>query len=101
MVAAPSNPSPRADRLPGLFGRATVVLFAGLGGACIGIEDAYVRGGYRDKFVDLCVNHWETAVKVHELNHPMTQHLHADVWEVDPDVVLPGVLDRFRGAVRA
>lgn len=80
----------RADRLAGFFEPATVVLFAGLGGACIGIEKAYVTGGYRDKYIDLCVNHWDTAVAVHELNHPMTQHLHADVWEVDPDSVLPG-----------
>lgn len=80
----------RASRLSGLFEPATVVLFAGLGGACIGIEQAYVRGGYKDKYIDLAVNHWETAVRVHELNHPMTQHLHADVLEVDPNSVLLG-----------
>lgn len=76
--------------MTGLFEPATVVLFAGLGGVCIGEERAYVRGGYRDKYIDLCVNHWDTAVGVHELNHPMTQHLRADVLEVDPNEVLPG-----------
>jgi DNA (cytosine-5)-methyltransferase 1 len=82
--------TPRANRLAGLFEPATVVLFAGLGGVCIGVEQAYVDGGHRDKYIDLCVNHWETAVGVHELNHPMTRHLHADVLEVDPAAVLPG-----------
>jgi DNA (cytosine-5)-methyltransferase 1 len=80
----------RADRLAGLFEPATVVLFAGMGGVCIGVERAYVRGGFRDKYIDLAVNHWTTAVGVHELNHPMTEHLRADVLEVDPATVLPG-----------
>ena len=87
---AVDGPLPRADRMTGLFEPATVVLFAGLGGVCIGEERAYVRGGYRDKYIDLAVNHWETAIGVHELNHPMTQHLHSDVLEVDPNEVLKG-----------
>jgi hypothetical protein len=52
----------RADRLAGLFQPATVVLFAGLGGVCIGVEEAYVEGGYIDRYIDLAVNHWDTAV---------------------------------------
>jgi hypothetical protein len=80
----------RAERLAGLFQPATVVLFAGLGGVCIGVERAYVAGGHADRYIDLCVNHWDTAVDVHQVNHPLTQHLRADVWEVDPATVLPG-----------
>jgi DNA (cytosine-5)-methyltransferase 1 len=80
----------RADEMAGMFEPATVVLFAGLGGVCIGVEKAYLAGGYKDKYIDLAVNHWDTAVAVHELNHPMTQHLRADVWEVDPNSVLLG-----------
>lgn len=74
-ITAPSIA--RADRLADLFAPATVVLFAGAGGTCIGIEQAYVDGGYRDKYVDLAINHWDTAVGVHALNHPMTQHIQA------------------------
>jgi DNA (cytosine-5)-methyltransferase 1 len=73
-----------------MFEPATVVLFAGLGGVCIGVEQAYTDAGFRDRYVDLAVNHWDTAVAVHELNHPMTQHLRSDVWEVDPNSVLLG-----------
>ena len=81
---------PRANRIAGLFAPATVVLFAGCGGTCIGIEQAYADAGFADRYVDAAVNHWTTAVGVHELNHPMTQHLRADVREVDPDSVVRG-----------
>jgi len=55
-----------------------VDLFAGGGGASLGIERATGRP------VDLAVNHWREALAVHEANHPRTRHLHCDVWEVDP-----------------
>lgn len=84
------DPAHRANRLAGLFDPATVVIFAGIGGVCIGVEQAYVEGGYQDRYIDLAINHWKTAVDVHELNHPNTQHLQADVWEVDPNSVLCG-----------
>jgi hypothetical protein len=87
---SPVAPPLRADRIADLFAPATVVLFAGCGGTCIGIEQAYVDGGFRDRYVDLAVNHWDTAVGVHELNHPMTQHLRGDAREIDPDSVLKG-----------
>ena len=91
MIAFPHINSPeRADNLAGLFAPACVDLFAGCGGNSIGAEQAFVDGGYRDRYIDLMVNHWDVAVGVHELNHPMTQHLHASVWEVDPNDVLPG-----------
>lgn len=91
MIAFPAQDSPpRADRLTGLFAPACVDLFAGLGGFSIGAEQAFVDGGYRDRYIDLMVNHWDVAVGVHEVNHPMTQHLHASVWEVDPNEVLLG-----------
>ena len=80
----------RANRIADLFAPATVVLFAGCGGKCIGIEQAYTDAGYADRYVDAAVNHWTTAVGVHKLNHPMTEHRRADVWEVDPMSVVPG-----------
>jgi len=55
-----------------------VDLFAGGGGASLGIERATGRP------VDVAVNHWREALAVHEANHPHTRHLHCDVWEVDP-----------------
>lgn len=55
----------------------TVVLFAGMGGGCDGLEDA----GYH---VHLAVNHDPIAIAVHETRHPHTKHLRCDVFEVDP-----------------
>lgn len=61
----------------GLDNRMTVVLFAGMGGGCDGLEDA----GFH---VHLAVNHDPIAVAVHEKRHPHTKHLRCDVFEVDP-----------------
>lgn len=55
-----------------------VDLFAGGGGASVGIEAALGRP------VDLAVNHSATALAVHAANHPRTVHLTADIYEVDP-----------------
>jgi DNA (cytosine-5)-methyltransferase 1 len=60
-----------------LDGRITVVLFAGMGGACDGLEAA----GFP---VHLAINHDEIAVAVHSKRHPHTKHLLSDVFEVDP-----------------
>jgi len=57
--------------------RMTVVLFAGMGGGCDGLEDA----GFH---VHLAVNHDPLAIAVHEARHPHTTHLRCDVFEVDP-----------------
>lgn len=58
-----------------------VDLFAGGGGASVGIEAALGRQ------VDVAINHSATALAVHAANHPETRHLTADIWEVDPRVV--------------
>ena len=55
-----------------------VDLFAGGGGASVGIEAALGRP------VDLAVDHSATALAVHAANHPRTVHLTADIYEVDP-----------------
>ena len=61
------------------FGNELIVdLFAGGGGASLGIEQAFGRP------VDVCVNHNAEAVQMHMANHPRTQHYCADVFEVDP-----------------
>lgn len=80
----------RADRLAGLFAPAVVDIFAGCGGWSIGAEQAFVEGGFRDRYIDLMINHWDVAVGVHQANHPLTLHLQANILEVDPNEVLPG-----------
>ena len=50
-----------------------VDLFAGAGGASVGIESALERS------VDLAVNHDATAIAVHEANHPRTLHFATDI----------------------
>lgn len=61
-----------------------VDLFAGGGGASTGIEAA------TNQRVDLAINHSPVALAVHAANHPRTQHLVTDVWEVDPRVATRG-----------
>jgi len=67
----------------GLDNRMTVVLFAGMGGGCDGLEQA----GFH---VHLAVNHDPIAVAVHAKRHPHTKHLRTDVFEVDPIAATQG-----------
>lgn len=66
-----------------LDNRMTVVLFAGMGGGCDGLEDA----GFH---VHVAINHDPVAVAVHEKRHPHTKHLRCDVFEADPRQVCRG-----------
>lgn len=52
-------------------------LFAGGGGASVGIEMALGRP------VDIAVNHDPKAILMHKTNHPDTLHLIEDIFEVD------------------
>lgn len=52
--------------------------FAGGGGASTGIEMALARSP------DIAINHDAVALAMHEVNHPKTLHLPADIWSVDP-----------------
>jgi DNA (cytosine-5)-methyltransferase 1 len=61
-----------------------VDLFAGGGGASLGIEMATGR------MVDIAINHDPEAVAMHRTNHPTTQHYISDVFEVDPMTVTDG-----------
>jgi len=61
-----------------------VDLFAGGGGASVGIRAAIGRDP------DVAINHWGTALEVHRANHPGTRHLEADLWEVRPSEVTEG-----------
>lgn len=75
----PGQPRPRkvATESWALEASINVVLFAGLGGACEGLEDA----GFP---VHLAINHDAVAVAVHKHRNPHTRHLQTDVFEVDP-----------------
>lgn len=59
-------------------------LFAGGGGASVGIEAALERP------VDVAINHDPIALAVHKANHPGTQHLTCDIWEARPRDVVRG-----------
>lgn len=61
-----------------------VDLFAGGGGASVGIEAALGRS------VDIAINHDAVALAVHKANHPGTRHLEADIWEVQPRAATAG-----------
>lgn len=58
--------------------------FAGGGGASTGIEWALGRP------VDIADNHDLYALGMHRLNHPFTEHLQMDVFDVDPGRVTKG-----------
>ncbi len=59
-------------------------LFAGAGGATVGIEAALGR------LVDVAINHSATALAVHAANHPETTHLCGDIWSYAPLEVTKG-----------
>jgi DNA (cytosine-5)-methyltransferase 1 len=58
--------------------------FAGGGGASLGIEMALGRSP------DVAINHDADALAMHEVNHPQTLHLNSNIWQVNPDEVMPG-----------
>lgn len=60
-------------------------LFAGGGGASMGIEMALGRSP------DVAINHDPVAVAMHAVNHPAAAHHCQDVWAVKPETVLPGL----------
>ena len=59
-------------------------LFAGGGGASVGIEMALGRQ------VDIAVNHDPEAIRMHKTNHPHTLHLTEDVFKVDLAKIVSG-----------
>ena len=60
-----------------LDGAITVVLFAGLGGACAGLEEAGCP-------VQVANNHDPIALAAHAALHPHTRHVKGDIFDVDP-----------------
>lgn len=50
--------------------------FCGMGGTSSGLREAGI-------FVKEAVNHWPVAIETHSANHPLTEHLCADLQAVD------------------
>jgi len=67
-----------------LFEEIVVDNFAGGGGASTGIQLAIGRS------VDIAINHDPTAIAMHKVNHPYTDHYCESVWDVDPRKVVAG-----------
>ena len=64
--------------------------FAGGGGASTGIEAAFaaaLKSGtiLTPVYVDYAINHDEEAISMHAVNHPRTEHLPCNIWQVEFD----------------
>ncbi|UXS24216.1 DNA cytosine methyltransferase [Agrobacterium tumefaciens] len=67
-------------------------LLCGAGGSSTGAQRALRELGLDMELV--CVNHWPTAIKTHELNHPEARHFVQDIATVRPHLLVPeGYLD--------
>ncbi|HEX4302865.1 MAG TPA: DNA cytosine methyltransferase [Rhizomicrobium sp.] len=67
-------------------------LLCGAGGSSTGAEKALKTLGLEMELV--CLNHWPTAIKTHELNHPKARHYVQDIATVRPHLIVPeGYLD--------
>jgi len=61
-----------------LAAKLVIVLFAGGGGSCTGIEQAIAR------HVDIAANHSDDAIQCHAVNHPQCKHHREDVRRLNP-----------------
>ncbi len=68
-----------------LCGELIVDLFAGGGGASLGIELALGRSP------DIAINHDPHAIQMHEANHPATCHYCESIYDVRPEEATKGV----------
>lgn len=75
-IRIPADLLPRRKRI--------VVGFAGGGGSSIAIEAAL------GVHPDAAINHWWPAIAAHQENFPDCAHYLSDIFEVDPNEVLPG-----------
>lgn len=67
-------------------------LLCGAGGSSTGCERALRDLGLEMELV--CVNHWQTAIDTHRLNHPQARHVVQDIATVRPHILVPeGYLD--------
>lgn len=68
----------------GLFDNIYIDSFSGGGGTSTGIELAIGRP------MDIAINHDLSAIMMHKMNHPFTEHYCENIWQVDPKTVVRG-----------
>jgi len=73
-----------ATRMRSVSDVVAVDLFAGGGGASLGLELATGRSPI------VAVNHDWHAIQMHMANHPLSIHFHRDVWDVPPSAAVNG-----------
>lgn len=67
-------------------------LLCGAGGSSEGAERAIRELGRKMELV--CVNHWQTAIDTHTINHPKARHVVQDIATCRPHIIVPeGYLD--------
>ncbi len=67
-------------------------LLCGAGGSSEGAERAIKALGRKMELV--CVNHWQTAIDTHTINHPKARHVVQDIATCRPHMIVPeGYLD--------
>lgn len=66
-------------------------LFCGAGGTSTGLLSAAKELGLQLDL--LAVNHWDTAIATHQVNHPQMRHLCESLDAIDPRKMIPGRLD--------
>jgi DNA (cytosine-5)-methyltransferase 1 len=66
-------------------------LFCGAGGTSTGLMEAMDLLGHKTDLT--AVNHWDTAVATHELNHPNARHYCASLDSLNPRHIFPKGID--------
>lgn len=70
-------------------------LLCGAGGSTTGAIRALQSMGIAESKIEIvCLNHWQTAIDTHTVNHPTARHYVQDIATVRPHLVVPeGYLD--------
>ncbi|MFB6460473.1 DNA cytosine methyltransferase [Bradyrhizobium tunisiense] len=69
--------------------KVVVDLFCGAGGSSEAAEQAMAELGHDIDLV--CINHWGVALETHQRNHPRARHICADISQVRPHQIIPGL----------
>lgn len=70
-------------------------LLCGAGGSTTGAMRALLELGFTMEEIEfVCVNHWQTAIDTHTINHPQARHYVQDIATGRPHLIVPeGYLD--------
>lgn len=68
--------------------------FCGAGGITTGLslalEELFGPGVLEERVDHVAINHWDTAIRTHETNHPWARHMNRDLEAVKPHEAVPG-----------